>query len=87
MEAAAESITAKFGGVRRDQRRSAIPGRADFVEVALPERFRETSAPEGAMLGGSGGYEIALRNGHVIRVLQPFDAATVAQLITAVASC
>jgi len=82
-------VTPKVDRVRRGQRRSAIPGRADFVEVALPERFRAARplTPEGTVLGGLGGYEIALRSGHVIRVPQQFDAAAVAQLIAAVASC
>jgi len=84
-----KGVTANVERVRRRRRRAAVPHRADFVEVALPERFRATSrmAPEGAGFGGSGGYEIALRSGHVIRVPQQFDAAAVAQLIAAVASC
>ena len=83
--------------VRRGRRRSAVPHRADFVEVTLPQRFQavRSTLPEGVVPGDSttgrgrhggdsGGYEIALRSGHVLRVPQDFDAAAVAQLIAAV---
>lgn len=84
-----KGVTPSVERVRRRRRRPAVPQRADFVEVALPERFRASRplAPEGAGFGGSGGYEIALRSGHVIRVPRGFDAAAVSQLIAAVASC
>jgi hypothetical protein len=79
-------VTPKVERVGRRQR-SAVPRRADFVELTLPQRFRATLASQSAGSEGWGGYEIVFRNGHVIRVLQPFDAVAVVPLIAAVASC
>jgi hypothetical protein len=67
---------------------SASPRRPAFVEVICPS---SSPAAEAASISGlpavSGGYEIVLAGGRVIRLPQAFDPHAVAQLIAAAESC
>jgi hypothetical protein len=62
--------------------------RAAFVEVGLSQAILAGSAmkPPGPSDAWPG-YEIALRNGRVVRVPRDFDANQVVQLVAAVESC
>ena len=63
---------------------------AKFVEVAWPRNADPAGAPSALPEHREiavPSYEIALRNGHVIRVPEHFNAAAVSELIAAVASC
>jgi len=81
-------------GPRRDRHgvgRRRTHKHADFVEVSLPGSV----FPAGSVIStgtrwrpvGSGGYEIVLNNGRVIRLPHNFNPEVVAQLIAAVESC
>jgi hypothetical protein len=72
-----------------DQAGGSRPGgRGDFVEVVWPQVSSTGASASGSALpAGSGGYEVALVSGRVIRLPAAFDPAVVARLVAAVESC
>lgn len=63
--------------------------RAAFVEVGWSQPTTDVNSTTAVGLFSSAlyGYEIALRNGRLIRLGRDFDAQLVAQLVAAVESC
>ena len=59
-------------------------GRAQFVEVAMPQT---APAGESTSAAAPGCYEIALNCGRVIRLPHAFESAVVARLVTVLESC